>query len=209
MLSSFVGKRFECVKWGLLDSHVGLTNSASNTILLPAPFQKLKFTDPNPMRSFKTLILESDWRSCGYQLLGPASAPAAAGSGGQVRFPAGQDWSSSESMRQPPPCTQLDNKLLEDTDIICLIYCCLLCLKQYLEHSWCSIVKEGRKRREEGRTMIHRGQSWVKREKCAQVRLTGGTGAAICIFKLMKSLGLPRSWRIGPKKRVGATGWKP
>lgn len=111
------------------------------------------------MSSFKTLILESDWRSCGYQLLGPASAPAAAGSGGQVRFPAGQDWSSSESMRQPPPCTQLDNKLLEDTDIICLIYCCLLCLKQYLEHSWCSIVKEGRKIREEGRTMIHRGQS--------------------------------------------------
>lgn len=35
------------------------------------------------MSSFKPLILESDWRGGGYQLPGPASAPAAAGSGGK------------------------------------------------------------------------------------------------------------------------------
>lgn len=67
------------------------------------------------MSSFKPLILESDWRGCGYQLPGPASAPAAAGSGGQVHCPAGQDWSSSGPTRQPSPCPQLDYKLPEDT----------------------------------------------------------------------------------------------
>lgn len=228
VISSFVGKGLDCAKSGPLDSHVGLTKSASDVVTAPSFLLEVKCTDmssrstPENFRPLDPSVeLERLWLPAAWFCLRPCSSwfrrasLLSLWSGGNKQLFAhslANSLAGLEVLRIHVCISVLSSTRLwvPWRQECCLPYLMLypLCLEQYLEHSWCLINTCLRKNEEEGKDHEAFGQPWVKWEMCTG-EVDRWLGDYLCIFKLVKSVVSAKKWRSGPQKRLRTTGWKP